>query len=91
MKRTSSGWVPALWKYSRATQDPRLPDILARYFAACLQADPFREDGWTAAFRDLLAQLTNTPSFTRLGEDLSGMQAEVRDAAAAWYELARRL
>ena len=54
-------------------------------------ADPFREDGWTAAFRDLLAQLTNTPSFTRLGEELAGMQAEVRDAAAAWYERARRL
>jgi hypothetical protein len=36
-------WVPALWKYSRATNDPRMPDILARYFAAGYAADPFRE------------------------------------------------
>jgi hypothetical protein len=36
-------WVPALWKYTRVTQDPRMPDILARYFAAGYAADPFRE------------------------------------------------
>ena len=36
-------WVPALWKYSRVTNDPRMPDILARYFAAGYAADPFRE------------------------------------------------
>jgi hypothetical protein len=37
-------WVPALWKYARATQDPRMPDIFKRYFAACYLADPFREN-----------------------------------------------
>ncbi len=36
-------WVPALWKYSRVTHDPRMPDIFARYFAAGYAADPFRE------------------------------------------------
>lgn len=36
-------WVPALWKYNRVTNDPRIPDILTRYFAAGYAADPFRE------------------------------------------------
>ena len=54
-------------------------------------ADPFKEEGWTDAFRDLLAQLTNSPSFARLCDDLAMMQAEVRAAAAAWYTRARAL
>ena len=37
-------WVPALWKYARATGDPRMPGIFKKYFAACYAADPFRED-----------------------------------------------
>lgn len=37
-------WVPALWKYDRATGDPRMSEILRRYFDACYAADPFRED-----------------------------------------------
>lgn len=37
-------WVPALWKYARATQDPRMPDIFRKHFDACYAADPFRED-----------------------------------------------
>lgn len=36
-------WVPALWKYHRVTQDPRMPEIFARYFAAGYAADPFRD------------------------------------------------
>lgn len=36
-------WVPALWKYSRATNDPRMPDIFQRYFTTAYAADPFRE------------------------------------------------
>jgi len=54
-------------------------------------ADPFKDEGWTDAFRDLLAQLTNTPSFTRLCDDLDEMRAEVSTASAAWYERARGL
>ncbi len=37
-------WVPALWKYARATQDPQMPDVFKKYFAACYLADPFREN-----------------------------------------------
>lgn len=37
-------WVPALWKYARATGDRRMPGIFEKYFAACYAADPFRED-----------------------------------------------
>jgi glutamate-ammonia-ligase adenylyltransferase len=53
--------------------------------------DPFKDEGWTIAFRELLAQLTNTPSFERLTADVSEMRAEVSAAADAWYERARRL
>lgn len=37
-------WIPALWKYARATQDPRMPEVFRRYFDACYAADPFEED-----------------------------------------------
>lgn len=37
-------WVPALWKYARATGDPSMPEILRGYFDACYAADPFYED-----------------------------------------------
>jgi PcRGLX-like protein central beta sandwich domain/PcRGLX-like N-terminal RIFT barrel domain len=37
-------WAPALWKYARATGDPRMPALLARYYDACYGADPFDED-----------------------------------------------
>ncbi len=37
-------WVPALWKYERATGDPRMKEIFRRYFDACYAADPFDED-----------------------------------------------
>jgi glutamate-ammonia-ligase adenylyltransferase len=52
--------------------------------------DPFKDEGWTDAFRDLLAQLTNEPSFERLSETLIQMQGEVREASAGWYARARR-
>jgi [glutamine synthetase] adenylyltransferase / [glutamine synthetase]-adenylyl-L-tyrosine phosphorylase len=54
-------------------------------------ADPFREAGWTASFRELLAQLTHSPNFARLAADLKDMQTEVHDAAIAWYEKAADL
>jgi len=75
---------------------PRLAAIHEAY-SAVLQimsaalTDPFREEGWTDAFRDLLAQLTNYPDFSRLSDDLAAMQAEVRTAAQAWYEKAQAL
>jgi glutamate-ammonia-ligase adenylyltransferase len=54
-------------------------------------ADPFKDEGWTAAFRELLAQQTNMPTFERLADELKSMQAEVSAAAADWYERARTL
>jgi glutamate-ammonia-ligase adenylyltransferase len=74
----------------------RLVEIHA-LFSTILQAmsaaliDPFKEDNWSAAFRDLLAHLTNYPSFERLDEDVAAMREEVSAAAAGWYERARRL
>jgi [glutamine synthetase] adenylyltransferase / [glutamine synthetase]-adenylyl-L-tyrosine phosphorylase len=74
----------------------RLADILGIYstvlqvMSAAL-ADPFKDEGWTEAFRELLAQRTNTPNFERLAEDLREMQGEVSTAAARWYEQARTL
>jgi glutamate-ammonia-ligase adenylyltransferase len=50
--------------------------------------NPFDKEGWTDAFRDLLAQLANAPSFSRLTEDLAEMQQEVVAAATRWYETA---
>lgn len=37
-------WAPALWKYDRATGDPRMPEVLKKYFTACIEADPYGED-----------------------------------------------
>jgi glutamate-ammonia-ligase adenylyltransferase len=52
-------------------------------------ANPFKEEGWTASFRVLLARLTNYPSFERLRDDIAAMQEEVQAAARGWYERAR--
>ncbi len=62
--------------------------IVLQVMSAAL-TDPFKDEGWTDAFRDLLAQLTNEPSFSRLRDELAGMQGEVRDAAGKWYGTAR--
>ncbi len=37
-------WTPALWKYARASGDPRMKEVFQKYFDACYTADPFRED-----------------------------------------------
>ncbi|MEQ1768860.1 MAG: bifunctional [glutamine synthetase] adenylyltransferase/[glutamine synthetase]-adenylyl-L-tyrosine phosphorylase [Devosia sp.] len=54
-------------------------------------SNPFKDEGWTPAFRDLVAQLSNAPSFERLVDDLDTMQAEVSAAAERWYRRARTL
>jgi glutamate-ammonia-ligase adenylyltransferase len=77
-------------KLGLVPEGERLAEIHATY-SAVLQVmsaaliDPFRDEGWTDAFRDLLAQLTNEPTFQRLSDDLVEMQGEVKAAAAAWY------
>jgi glutamate-ammonia-ligase adenylyltransferase len=79
-----------LSKLGLVPEGERLAEIHATY-STVLQVmsaalvDPFRDEGWTDAFRDLLAQLTNEPTFARLSEDLVEMQGEVKAAAAAWY------
>jgi glutamate-ammonia-ligase adenylyltransferase len=50
--------------------------------------NPFKEEAWSPAFRDLLAQLAHYPDFGRLELDVKDMQAEVEAATAAWYEKA---
>ena len=52
---------------------------------------PFKDEAWTAAFKELLAGLTHYPSFDLLELDLRTMRAEVGVAAAKWYEKARGL
>jgi len=77
-------------------QGERLAEILTLYstilqvMSAAL-ADPFKDEGWTEAFRELLAQRTNTPNFERLASDIKEMEAEVSAAAQAWYAKARTL
>jgi len=77
-------------------QGERLAEILTLYstilqvMSAAL-ADPFKDEGWTEAFRELLAQRTNTPNFERLANDIREMEAEVSASAEAWYAKARGL
>ncbi|MGV3489858.1 MAG: bifunctional [glutamine synthetase] adenylyltransferase/[glutamine synthetase]-adenylyl-L-tyrosine phosphorylase [Devosia sp.] len=74
----------------------RLAEILELYstvlqvMSAAL-ADPFKDEGWTPAFHELLAQRTNMPTFDRLADEIASMEQEVSAAAAAWYEKARTL
>ena len=53
--------------------------------------NPFRDDAWTDAFKELLAGLTHYPDFGRLELDLQQMRTEVSEAAGKWYEGARVL
>ena len=64
--------------------------IVLQVMSAAL-LDPFKDEGWTNAFRELLAQRTNYPSFERLRDDLRVMQAEVSEAAERWYGKAKRV
>lgn len=65
-------WVPALWKYSRATGDGKMKDILARYFAAGYAADPFREHEpvgvYSNAYLGYAYYFTRDPRFLPLVE-----------------------
>jgi glutamate-ammonia-ligase adenylyltransferase len=73
----------------------RLAEIHALY-STVLQVmsaaltDPFRDESWSRAFKDLLAGLTHYPSFERLADDLASMQQDVTAIAGRWYEKARK-
>jgi len=77
-------------------QGQRLAEIHGTY-STILQvmssalASPFKEDAWTPAFKELLAQLAHYPDFGRLALDIVQMQAEVEAAASAWYAKAAQL
>lgn len=49
---------------------------------------PFKDEAWSEAFKELLAQLTHYPDFGRLELDIEAMRREVKAASDAWYEKA---
>ena len=49
---------------------------------------PFKEEAWSPAFKELLAQLCHYPDFGRLTLDVEQMRGEVAAAAKGWYERA---
>jgi glutamate-ammonia-ligase adenylyltransferase len=53
--------------------------------SACL-LDPLKDEGWTPAFRELVARRANYPDFARLEADIVAMRAEVSAAAAQFYK-----
>lgn len=77
-------------------QADRLAEIHLHYativqaMSTCL-SDPFNPEGWTDAFKDLLAHLVNAPDFSFLQTDVEAMKRDVNAAAANWYEKARKL
>ncbi len=56
--------------------------------SACL-VDPLKDEGWTPAFRELVARRANYPDFSRLEADIGAMRAEVGEAAAQFYQTMR--
>jgi glutamate-ammonia-ligase adenylyltransferase len=72
-------------------QGERLAEIHATYatilqlMSACL-LDPLKDEGWTPAFRELVARRANYPDFARLEADIVAMRAEVSAAAAQFYK-----
>ncbi|WP_404405343.1 bifunctional [glutamine synthetase] adenylyltransferase/[glutamine synthetase]-adenylyl-L-tyrosine phosphorylase [Pelagibacterium halotolerans] len=71
-------------------QGERLAEIHGVYssvlelMSACL-LDPLKDEGWTGAFRDLLARRTNYPSFALLEADIAAMRKDVAEAAEVFY------
>jgi len=65
-------WSSALWKYARVTQDPRMPEILRRYYTAARMADPFREHERVGIYSNVhLAyawEVTRDPQFLTLAQ-----------------------
>lgn len=93
---TTSEVLKRLAETGLVPEGERLATILG-VFSTVLQVmsaalvDPFKDEGWTEAFRELLAQRTNSPSFARLAADIAEMQGEVSAAAEKWYAKARGL
>jgi len=60
--------------------------IILQAMSICL-LDPLQEESWTLAFKDLLKQLTNSVSFTRLETELKDMQTEVISITEDFYRV----
>ncbi len=60
---------------------------LLQAMSICL-VNPFSEESWTGAFRELLLELTHFPDFDRLQLALEQGQKRVQEIAASWYERA---
>ncbi|WP_164730672.1 bifunctional [glutamine synthetase] adenylyltransferase/[glutamine synthetase]-adenylyl-L-tyrosine phosphorylase [Pelagibacterium montanilacus] len=56
--------------------------------SACL-SEPLNDEGWTAAFRELLARRTNYPSFAMLETDIKAMREEVASLSGQFFEAMR--
>ena len=63
-RRSWRGWArPACCPKARGwSRSTRIYSTVLQVMSAAL-ADPFKDEGWTDAFRELLAQLTNMPEF----------------------------
>ncbi|ODT47365.1 bifunctional [glutamine synthetase] adenylyltransferase/[glutamine synthetase]-adenylyl-L-tyrosine phosphorylase [Devosia sp. 63-57] len=76
-----TGLVP---QGQRLAEIHSLYSIILQVMSSAL-ISPFKDEAWTPAFKDLLAQLAHYPDFGRLELDIKEMQAEVAEAASAWY------
>ncbi|MCB9993446.1 MAG: bifunctional [glutamine synthetase] adenylyltransferase/[glutamine synthetase]-adenylyl-L-tyrosine phosphorylase [Hyphomicrobiaceae bacterium] len=63
----------------------RLMSDILQIMSASL-AEPFREEGWTDAFKDQLARLNNAPDFERLVATVENATATVRAGRDLWFE-----
>lgn len=63
---------------------------LLQAMSICL-VNPFSQESWTGAFRELLLELTHFPDFDRLQLALEQGQKRVQKIAASWYETAAKL
>ena len=82
-----TGLVPA---GARLAEIHEIYSTVLQVMSAALM-NPFRDDAWSDAFKELLAGLTHYPDFARLELDLTRMREEVRAAAEGWYGTARTL
>lgn len=87
MKLHETGAWPAA---ERLAQIHQTYSAILQAMSICL-LNPFKDEGWTTAFKELLAQLANYPSFENLEVDLEAMKAEVIAATQNWYAYAKTL
>lgn len=78
-------WSPALWKYARASGDPRMPEILRKYFTAAIDADPY--GGNVGIYSNV--QIAWGWHFTRDPRHLVAARHELEDLMSAAAPLAK--